>query len=762
MKGNVTKTGYWPDSPDRNNDFNIIPSNEITMEGMDMPLLGVSNTGDKKLMVPGKNYKFKGESVMETPVDKGMFLGKFQFKDGGLVRMDPGGPTKKQAAADKANNQQQVRAWDPNQLNGAQEVPTDKVVVKPMTIGVPAKTAPAKTKEQKQKEANVKYDKKAKNDPTLWLLEHPEYMIGPDGAPVLKSSMESQAPADYLTLEQKALKEKFIRQQNEDPLQQSLGTLTDENPQTAGAAERYANTELATRLLEKNPRDKYATRAEWLESFTPQEREIIQGSNKAYEFDPSVGTQFARALQTEGNRDSQWQQNLDLTEEEKNRPVTGTDRLGLFAPLAAPVNMLTGAMTGDFGDAARGYTPKPLFGDDNSMRDYYQPEAQAIGNALFQAGVDPLNYIGAGLLEDAGGTSKLFKGLPNSPNVPVTEFNTKDGLSNLFKRSKIMFEEPTLAPLSDEGATSVLNDFRTRMGTQEGQQRLKNLGITDTKNLDNLQLISDPNVYANYDGSNVNINPKLPLKKPVSRHEIEHGVQHALMNSKIKQGKKWYDAFTGADIKRNANIYDDPRTGIDKSLENLDLELEPQSIDWLEKKGSTNSKVEPERIKELISDKQNATNYFASGSDGGEKSTFLSEAQQYMMDNGDIPKDSYVEVTPEMVKKVYERAKTDEDGGGKYLRIFNIMKPSEKNFKLISENLNKMLAVPAAAIVGDQIIGNQPAEEKKNGGIYLGVYKQVGGQLVPHDISVPNLSMRSGGTVKRVKIKSLPKNWKSQ
>ena len=88
MKGNVTKTGYWPDSPDRNNDFNIIPSNEITMEGMDMPLVGVSNTGDKKLMLPGKNYKFKGETVMETPLDKGIFLGAYKQVGGQLVPYD--------------------------------------------------------------------------------------------------------------------------------------------------------------------------------------------------------------------------------------------------------------------------------------------------------------------------------------------------------------------------------------------------------------------------------------------------------------------------------------------------------------------------------------------------------------------------------------------------------------------------------------------------------------------------------------------------
>jgi hypothetical protein len=113
MKGNVTNTGYWPDSPDRNNDFNIIPSNNITMEGMDMPLLGVSNTGDKKLMVPGKNYKFKGESVMETPVDKGMFLGKFKQVGGQLVPHDISVPNLSrqnggslEEAAKRKNNEQ--------------------------------------------------------------------------------------------------------------------------------------------------------------------------------------------------------------------------------------------------------------------------------------------------------------------------------------------------------------------------------------------------------------------------------------------------------------------------------------------------------------------------------------------------------------------------------------------------------------------------------------------------------------------------------
>jgi hypothetical protein len=45
-----------------------IGSNNITMQGVDYPVLGVSDTGDTKLMQPGENYKFKGKKVTEFPI----------------------------------------------------------------------------------------------------------------------------------------------------------------------------------------------------------------------------------------------------------------------------------------------------------------------------------------------------------------------------------------------------------------------------------------------------------------------------------------------------------------------------------------------------------------------------------------------------------------------------------------------------------------------------------------------------------------------
>lgn len=57
----------------------IIPSNDITMEGVDYPVLGVSDTGDEQMMYPGEDYKFDGNSVTEYPIlKKGGWLNKYK------------------------------------------------------------------------------------------------------------------------------------------------------------------------------------------------------------------------------------------------------------------------------------------------------------------------------------------------------------------------------------------------------------------------------------------------------------------------------------------------------------------------------------------------------------------------------------------------------------------------------------------------------------------------------------------------------------
>ena len=45
-----------------------IGSNDITMQGVDYPVLGVSDTGDTQMMQPNQDYKFKGNKVTEYPM----------------------------------------------------------------------------------------------------------------------------------------------------------------------------------------------------------------------------------------------------------------------------------------------------------------------------------------------------------------------------------------------------------------------------------------------------------------------------------------------------------------------------------------------------------------------------------------------------------------------------------------------------------------------------------------------------------------------
>ena len=68
----ISPLGQW----EYPGEITTIPSNEITMEGVDYDVLGVSNTGDTKLMKPGKDYKFDGEYVTEYP--RGGWLDKYK------------------------------------------------------------------------------------------------------------------------------------------------------------------------------------------------------------------------------------------------------------------------------------------------------------------------------------------------------------------------------------------------------------------------------------------------------------------------------------------------------------------------------------------------------------------------------------------------------------------------------------------------------------------------------------------------------------
>ena len=64
----ISVEGYKRYSKDINNPYNIIESGNITMEDVDFPVKGTDNLGNEQIMMPGMNYQFPGDSVLEVPL----------------------------------------------------------------------------------------------------------------------------------------------------------------------------------------------------------------------------------------------------------------------------------------------------------------------------------------------------------------------------------------------------------------------------------------------------------------------------------------------------------------------------------------------------------------------------------------------------------------------------------------------------------------------------------------------------------------------
>lgn len=69
--------GYW--NPDNWGKPVKINTNRITMKGVDVPLLGISDAQDVQLMQPNGEYLFKGTSVVELPIAKNGWLSKYDI-----------------------------------------------------------------------------------------------------------------------------------------------------------------------------------------------------------------------------------------------------------------------------------------------------------------------------------------------------------------------------------------------------------------------------------------------------------------------------------------------------------------------------------------------------------------------------------------------------------------------------------------------------------------------------------------------------------
>ena len=287
-----------------------------------------------------------------------------------------------------------------------------------------------------------------------------------------------------------------------------------------------------------------------------------------------------------------------------------------------------------------------------------------------------------------------------------------------------------LPTTANADALRVLEDFKARIQTPEGIRRMKALGIHSDRNLSSINIVDNVNTHGYYDPryNEIAINPnKTDNVTRVVRHELEHGSQMAkFLESANKLNKDIANLkylFKPKALKEAKKIAYKETTEIDDNLAALELKETPEKIDWKNVKSSTEKYPSSN---EYLLDNKRATNYFNSGSRGKEKSPFLAEVQQYMMDTGIIPSRDYVNITPKMVEQTMKKAALDKDNGGMYLRFFNIMKDSNFNYDLAANELNKMLGITGA--VGTAGLASQNIEQKKKGGNVSLPKMQIAGQ----------------------------------
>jgi len=153
----------------------------------------------------------------------------------------------------------------------------------------------------------------------------------------------------------------------------------------------YARTKVAEQILAQNPQGD-RNRQEWLKTFTPEQLSIIGESQARYNLNPDMGTQFRQGMANLFGIDYN---DEDLSPEE----AKNASRLGVFAPLGYTSNLVRGAFSGDMANAVSGRSTKPM--TYGSLESYVQPGSTQALEELILAGSDPLNLVGAGIIDDA-------------------------------------------------------------------------------------------------------------------------------------------------------------------------------------------------------------------------------------------------------------------------------------------------------------------------------------------------------------------------
>ena len=288
----------------------------------------------------------------------------------------------------------------------------------------------------------------------------------------------------------------------------------------------------------------------------------------------------------------------------------------------------------------------------------------------------PLPSMVDGAIDAIRAIKPAVKSVKKPIKATYTSPEFSDDVKELFRRL-------TLPKTKNKEVLDVVDDFYNRVATPEGLKRAEALNLDKSKLLNKVGVFDDSYSYGYHRGDNIYMHPEISgnIARNTTRHELEHQVQRL-------SGRR--------------------TTSIDDDLKRLELLRPSSNIDYDELAKKSTQFKEPVDINYLKysfnNRKQDATDYFLTGSDGAESGPMLAEVQQYMLDNKFI-NHAYDNITPEKVKEAFMKGYYDKETP---VRIFKIMKSTDNNYKLISDNLNKMLSLlPLSAGLNEVVTGKK-------------------------------------------------------
>ena len=355
----------------------------------------------------------------------------------------------------------------------------------------------------------------------------------------------------------------------------NLGNITDPNNMPADMEKQYQaelNDRAAKKVLDRLPQPNGNKASQfnnlrWYNSLTDAEKQVVRSSKYANQFLPAeraYNLDQSNKAQSKGFINSLRPDNLALAT--KGTP----ERFRIFPNAKNKIEDNISPLV-IFGDMVEGVGTVP-----KNIKDGNYVEA-ALG-------------IGMPLL--GGALASKAKGLSFVNDV----LNPFAGLDNIVKKRPVLGNKTSV----NEEANNMLSEFKSRINTEEGQQRAKALGA-NTKKLDALtfdpnssKVFADGEINAYYSqrGNMIGISNDMPIKQTKSsvRHELEHATQNSTPSAgqilaehlDEKRGLNEYQAKIDNDPKNieiKKQIYDLGQTFREKSQEKQAIQIERNNID---------------------------------------------------------------------------------------------------------------------------------------------------------------------------------------